>query len=119
MRLFICALLVGCGADGGSMRRARGRPTSAFRCARDVIAFILAASRLSPRVRVAAFHGLAFILEPLVLHQWLSARAERKPVATFKSLEWLHRILLLVSLATILGAVMGSHACCSWTDLTG
>jgi hypothetical protein len=31
------------------------------------------------------------------------------PEATFKIIEWLHRVLLLISLITVLGAVAGSH----------
>jgi uncharacterized membrane protein len=55
------------------------------------------------------FTVMLFVVEPLILHRWLLAQSKLKPEATFKSVERLHRILLLISLLTILGAVMGSH----------
>ena len=36
-------------------------------------------------------------------------RSVSEPETALKRLEWLHRVLLFVSLATVLGAVMGSH----------
>jgi hypothetical protein len=32
-----------------------------------------------------------------------------KPEATFRLIEWMHRVLLVISLVTVLGAVAGSH----------
>jgi len=55
------------------------------------------------------FTVMLFVVEPLVLHRWLLPQSKSKPEVTFKAVEWLHRILLFVSLVTILGAVMGSH----------
>ena len=55
------------------------------------------------------FTLMLFVAEPLVLHNWLLERSQVKPEATFKLVEWLHRVLLFISLITILGAVAGSH----------
>jgi hypothetical protein len=55
------------------------------------------------------FTAMLFVLEPLVLHRWLLVQSKLKPQTTFKAVEWLHRILLFISLVTVLGAVMGSH----------
>lgn len=57
----------------------------------------------------AVFTALVFVAEPLFLHQWLARRAARAPEATFRLVERQHWILLLLSLATVLGAVLGSH----------
>ena len=55
------------------------------------------------------FTTMLFVVEPLVLHRCWLAQSKLKPDATFKAVEWLHRILLFISLVTVLGAVMGSH----------
>jgi uncharacterized membrane protein len=55
------------------------------------------------------FTLVLFVAEPLFLHRWLPAQAQRKPEPTFRLVEWLHRVLLLISLITVLGAVAGSH----------
>ncbi len=55
------------------------------------------------------FTAMLFIAEPLFLHRWLAARARRAPASTFRLVEALHRLLLALSLITILGAVAGSH----------
>ena len=55
------------------------------------------------------FTTMLFVVEPLGLDRRLLALSELKAEASFKAVEWLHRILLFVSLVTILGAVMGSH----------
>jgi uncharacterized membrane protein len=55
------------------------------------------------------FTLMLFAAEPLFLHRRLLARAKAEPVATFRHVERLHRILLTVSLITVLGAVAGSH----------
>lgn len=55
------------------------------------------------------FTLMLFVAEPLFLHRWLRARAEVAPEATFSLVERLHRILLTLSLITLLGAVLGSH----------
>jgi uncharacterized membrane protein len=55
------------------------------------------------------FTLMLFVAEPLFLHRWLAARARAAPEATFRLIERLHRLLLTVSLLTLLGAVAGSH----------
>lgn len=55
------------------------------------------------------FTLMLFVAEPLILHGWLLARARLKPELIFGLIEWLHRVLLFISLITVLGAVAGSH----------
>jgi uncharacterized membrane protein len=55
------------------------------------------------------FTLMLFVLEPLVLHRWLVARAQRAPDSTFRMVTRLHWILLTLSLVTTAGAVAGSH----------
>jgi len=55
------------------------------------------------------FTLMLFAVEPLILHRWLITQSQVKPEATFRFVEWLHRVLLFASLITILGAVAGSH----------
>jgi len=57
----------------------------------------------------AIFTVMLYVVEPLILHRWLLARCRLKPEATFRLVEWLHRVLLFISLITVMGAVMGSH----------
>lgn len=61
------------------------------------------------------FTLMLFVLEPLFLHRWLARRAEAAPEATFALVQRLHWALLALSLATVLGAVAGSHG----ADLLG
>lgn len=55
------------------------------------------------------FTVMLFVAEPLILHRWLLARAKVDPEATFRLVEWSHRILLILSLITVAGTVAGSH----------
>ena len=55
------------------------------------------------------FTLMLFVAEPLILHRWLLARSRANPEATFRLVEWFHRVLLAISLLTVLGAVAGSH----------
>jgi uncharacterized membrane protein len=55
------------------------------------------------------FTVMLFVAEPLFLDRWLFARAEVEPERTYRLVEWLHRMLLIVSLITVFGAVAGSH----------
>ena len=55
------------------------------------------------------FTMMLFIAEPLVLHRWFQKRAMSDPEGTFALIERMHRVLLAVSLITVLGAVAGSH----------
>jgi len=57
------------------------------------------------------FTLLLFVLEPFVLHRRLAKRAARDPRGTLALLERAHRVLLAASLATVAGAVAGSHGC--------
>ncbi len=52
---------------------------------------------------------MLFVLEPLVLHRWFRARAIQEPKKTFRRIQRLHWVLLLLSLITVAGAVAGSH----------
>lgn len=53
------------------------------------------------------FTVVLFILEPLFLHQWFHDQAEKDSDATFKVLHTMHKILLSLSLISVLGAVAG------------
>jgi len=55
------------------------------------------------------FTVMLFVAEPLFLHRWFLDNARRRPEATFRLIERLHRVLLLLSLITVLGATAGSH----------
>jgi uncharacterized membrane protein len=55
------------------------------------------------------FTLMLFVIEPFILYRWLLAQSQVKPEATFRFVEWMHRVLLLISLITVLGAVAGSH----------
>jgi uncharacterized membrane protein len=57
----------------------------------------------------AVFTLLLFVLEPLVLHRWFAARSLRDPQGTLRLVLRVHRILLILSLITVAGAVAGSH----------
>ena len=43
------------------------------------------------------FTLMLFVAEPLILHRWLLARSRVKPEATFRLVEWMHRVLLSAS----------------------
>ena len=55
------------------------------------------------------FTLMLLVAEPLFLDRWLLARAKARPEATFGLIERLHWILLVLSLITLIGAVLGSH----------
>ena len=55
------------------------------------------------------FTLMLFVFEPWFLHRWFHARAARDPAGTFSLIERLHRVLLAISLLTVLGAAAGSH----------
>ena len=57
----------------------------------------------------ALFTVMLFIAEPLFLHRWFLRNAKERPDSTFQLIEKLHRILLVISILTVLGAVAGSH----------
>ena len=55
------------------------------------------------------FTVMLFVAEPLFLHRWFITKATEDPERTFLLIERLHRILLAISILTVLGAVAGSH----------
>lgn len=55
------------------------------------------------------FTLVLFVLEPLVLHKWFLENAERAPERTFAVIQVMHWMLTMLSLATVAGAVAGSH----------
>jgi uncharacterized membrane protein len=57
----------------------------------------------------AIFTLVLFVLEPLVLHRWVHARAATDPEATFALVLRLHRVLLALSALAVAGAVQGAH----------
>jgi uncharacterized membrane protein len=54
------------------------------------------------------FTAMLFVIEPLFLERVLARRAVTAPEATYRLIEWLHRLLLALSALTIAGAVAGS-----------
>ena len=55
------------------------------------------------------FAALLFIGEPLIIHRYFPAWAARDPVRAFAWLHRMHIFLLVISVITILGAVVGAH----------
>ena len=56
-----------------------------------------------------AFTVVLFALEPLFLHRWFVATAQRDSERAFRLLQRMHWGLLLLSVAAIVGAVAGSR----------
>src|SRR3954464_8430056 len=54
-----------------------------------------------------AFTLVLFVLEPLWLHRWFKARAQRDPDGTFSVIAKAHWALLAMSLITIVAATAG------------
>jgi len=57
----------------------------------------------------SVFTLMLFVLEPLWLHRWFQACAQRDPEGTFSIIALMHWVLLAVSVITIAGAAAGSH----------
>jgi uncharacterized membrane protein len=55
------------------------------------------------------FTIMLFVAEPLFLHAWFDARARRDPDGAFRVALRGHRVLSLVAVVTVLGAVGGAH----------
>jgi hypothetical protein len=55
----------------------------------------------------AFFALMLFVIEPFVLSRRTQAAAD--PARVFRRMEWLHRVVLALSLLTVGAAVMGSH----------
>ncbi len=56
-----------------------------------------------------AFTLVLFVFEPLFLHRWFLAAAERDPKRTFRLLQRAHWFLLILSMIAIVGAVAGTR----------
>ncbi len=57
----------------------------------------------------AIFTLVLFVLQPLFLHRWFTEHGEANPTGTFAVVIRFHRVLLILSLLTVAGAVAGSH----------
>lgn len=57
----------------------------------------------------AIFTLMLFVLEPLVLHRALARRAQRDAAGALRLIAGMHWVLLALSVATVAGAVAGSH----------
>ena len=55
------------------------------------------------------FTVVLFIAEPLFLHRWFKARAEKDPGGSFRLARNLHIGLSAISFVTVAAAVMGAH----------
>ncbi|MEZ5655395.1 MAG: hypothetical protein R3E04_05855 [Sphingobium sp.] len=55
----------------------------------------------------AIFFAMLFLVEPLFLYRRMQNSSD--PAKDFRRMERLHRILLLIAVVTVLGAVAGSH----------
>lgn len=55
------------------------------------------------------FTLVLFVLEPLVLHRWFREQAIKDSENAFAWLHRLHKVLLILSMLAIVGAVAGSH----------
>lgn len=53
------------------------------------------------------FTVVLFILEPLFLHKWFHDHADKNSERTFRVLHTMHKVLLTLSLISVLGAVAG------------
>jgi uncharacterized membrane protein len=57
----------------------------------------------------AIFTIMLFVAEPLFLHVWFDARTRRDPDGAFRVALCGHRVLSLLAVVTVLGAVCGAH----------
>ena len=57
----------------------------------------------------AIFTVMLFVAEPLFLHRWFLARSRRDPEGTFRFIQRMHRVLLTISLLTVVVAAAGAH----------
>ena len=55
------------------------------------------------------FAALLFVIEPLAPHDTFHRRAAAHPRMALAAIIWMHRVLLLLSVAAIFAAVCGSH----------
>ncbi len=57
----------------------------------------------------AIFTLVLFVLEPLFLHKWFHQRAQENGEKAFSILQFMHTILLSISLLAVIGGVAGAH----------
>jgi len=57
----------------------------------------------------AIFTIMLFVAEPMFLHAWFDARARRDPDGAFRVALRGHRVLSVLAVVTVLGAVGGAH----------
>ena len=57
----------------------------------------------------AIFTLVLFVFEPLFLHKWFHARAQKNGEKAFFILQSMHIILLCISLLAVAGGVAGAH----------
>jgi putative copper export protein len=57
----------------------------------------------------ALFTVMLFVAEPLFLQAWFDARARRDPDGALRAALYGHRVLSMVAVVTVLGAVGGAH----------
>ena len=55
------------------------------------------------------FTLVLFVLEPLFLRRWFKKHGRTNPTGTFAVVIRFHRVMLILSLVTVAGAVAGSH----------
>jgi uncharacterized membrane protein len=55
------------------------------------------------------FTFVLFVAEQLFLHRWFHESATREPERTFQLVQRAHVVLLMVSLLTIAGGILGAH----------
>jgi len=55
------------------------------------------------------FTLVLFLLEPLILHRWFHQQAEKNIEKAFFYLQWMHTILLSISLIAVFCGVAGAH----------
>lgn len=55
------------------------------------------------------FTLVLFVLEPLILHRWFREQALKNSEKTFLIIHRMHKVLLILSLVAVAGAVSGAH----------
>ncbi len=55
------------------------------------------------------FAAMLYVVEPFVIRRFVASHSERSPADRLRVMQLLHSILLVLSLITVLGAVLGSH----------
>lgn len=55
------------------------------------------------------FTLMLFVLEPLFLHKYFKEQSKKNPKALMKRIQWLHLVLISLSLITVAGAMLAVH----------